>query len=552
MTTTIPQADDAGAVAPCSVWLALPIVVAYNRALVRETDFLVRSLTQRPTRVLAPLAALIPVGLILAGLAGETGSPVVARAQSPTDAGPPVPAYLAAPAGSLAAAVAYGQARYEDDIASFEVHRPAYRFWQHIFSIPDGSVVYGSAADGHLVATFPQRGNWARVGEWVNPALESVLAGEPLPRRLRDRRERVAELLAPVAGELIHNPTRGRFLSPHAARHGSFLEEWRRIYERFGVPAEVGLAQAVVESGLNGRARSRARALGFCQWLPRNWRFLQRLSPHVIEGYNQTTQAPFCAAYLTILATMYDSFIPALSEHHAGGVNVGRTVINGERLGGVGTREQYLRGSDFARALREVSIRRYRTLFRTYGPRSALYAEMVFGNVDTVRRLIHEIPQTEVYAMRAPRNLSIGALADATGLSRDELKRYNPALVRQVPRGANLYLPEYVEAFGPDVSFWHRPPPAAYAEVLNEFLRLNAPAEEWHTDAFAEQLKAFARRFAATESEEGTVMATTIRFAIDALINNRRAAILAEFRTSDRIRDLFERGRRELAAQSGS
>ncbi len=517
----------------------------------REEDFLVRSLNQRPARVLVPFVALVPVGLILAGLAGETGSSVVARAQSPTDVGPPVPAHLDAPPGSMAAAIAYGHTRYGDDVAAFEVHRPAYRFWQHIFSIPDGNVAFGSAVDGHLVASLPQRGNWARDGEWVNPALKRVLAGERLPLRLHDRRARVVELLEPVAGELIHNSTRGRFLAPHAARNGHLLAEWGRIYERFGVPAEIGLAQAVVESGLNGRARSGARALGFCQWLPRNWRLLQRLSPHVIEGYNQTTQAPYCAAYLTILATMYGSFIPALSEHHAGGVNVGRTVINGERLGGVGTREQYLRGSDFARALRDVSIRRYRSLFRTYGPRSALYAEMVFGNVYTIRRLMREMPQTEVYAMRAPRNLAIGALADATGLSRNELQLYNPALVRQVPRGANLYLPVYMEEFGPDVSFWHRPPPTAYAELLNEFLRLEVPVHEWHTDAFGAELEAFARRFAATDSEEGTVMAAAIRFAVDSLINNRRAAILAEFRTSNRIRDLFEHGRRELASQSG-
>ena len=134
------------------------------------------------------------------------------------------------------------------------------------------------------------------------------------------------------------------FLLPNAERYGSFLDQWGAIYERFGVPAEIGLAQAVIESGLNGRVRSPARALGFCQWLPRNWNYLKRLAPYVIEGYNQTTQAPYCAAYLTILATMYGSFIPALSEHHAGGVNVGRTVINGERLGGAGTREQYLMG----------------------------------------------------------------------------------------------------------------------------------------------------------------------------------------------------------------
>ena len=46
-------------------------------------------------------------------------------------------------------------------------------------------------------------------------------------------------------------------------------------------------------------------------------------------------------------------------------------------------------------------------------------------------------------------------------------------------------------------------------------------------------------------------MSTMIRFTIDSLVNNRRAAILEEFRTSNRIQDLFERGRQELATQGG-
>ena len=176
---------------------------------------------------------------------------------------------------------------------------------------------------------------------------------------------------------------------------------------------------------------------------------------------------------------------------------------------------------------------------------------MVFGNVYNVRRLTLETPQSEVFAMRAPRNLAISAIAEATGLSPNELKRYNPALVRQVPRGANVYLPMHVEEFGPDVSFWHRPATPEYAAILDEFLGLEAALEEWHSRAFAERLEAFARRFADTGTEEGTVMATTIRFAIDSLVNNRRGAILEEFRTSDRILGLFERGRQELAAQAG-
>ena len=313
------------------------------------------------------------------------------------------------------------------------------------------------------------------------------------------------------------------------------------------MPAEIGLAQALLESGLNGRARSPVRALGFCQWLPRNWNRLKRLSPYVIEGYNQTTQAPFCAAYLTILTAMHGSFLPALSEHHAGGTNVGRVVINGERLGGSDQREQYLMGSDFARDLRQVSIQRYRELFRTYGRRSALYAEMVFGNGLNITRMMNETPQARVFAMRTPRALPISEVMAESGLSRDDVRRFNPALVRRVPARAHVYLPEHVPEFGPDVSFWHRPAPPDYAAVLNEFVRLDVPLERWYEAVFEPTLRDFRSRFEATSSEEGTIMASVLGYLLQDLRASRRGAILAEFRDSDRIRRLFDRGVRELA-----
>jgi hypothetical protein len=467
----------------------------------------------------------------------------------------PRPAALDHPDVAMSAALLaheHQQARLQGDLAAMQTFRPGYAFWQHIFTIPDGSIAFGSATDGRLLAIVPGAGDWTRRADWKDPALADILRGQQLPARLADRRDRLAQLLEAAVGQVLHNPTRGRFLLPNLQRYGPFLDEWGAIYERFGVPAEIGLAQVIIESGLNGTIRSEARAVGFCQWLPENWRRLQQLAPNVIEAHNQTSQAPYCAAYLSVLAAQHDTFIPALSEHHAGGTNVRRTMINGGRLGSADIREQYFLGAQLARDLRALAPGRHRQIYGTYGPRSFLYAEMVFGNRYNVARLRQEIPQAKIYAMRAPRAIPLAEITRRTGLTADEVRRFNPALVRQVPARANLYLPFYVKEFGPDVSFWRRPPSPAFASVLNDFVRLDAAADQWDEPSFQPILREFQQRFRKTDTEEGAVMAAVLAYKMDEMYRSRRAAILAEFRTSERIQQLFEQAVRERDASRGT
>jgi hypothetical protein len=441
-------------------------------------------------------------------------------------------------------------ARFRGDVLALERFRPGYGFWTHVFSRPDGSVVFGSAETGQLLASFPSRGDWLHEVHWEKDELAWLLGDRPMPRRLSDRRDLVAEVLEPVVGPVVHNPTRGDFVTPNARLYGSFLEEWGRIYERFGVPADVGLAQAMIESGFSGEVKSEVRATGFCQWMPRNWQRLDRLTSHVIEVENQTTQAAYCAAYLTVLATKYGSLLPALSEHHAGSTNVGRTVINGARMGASDIRERYLMGAEFAKDVRALSPRTFRDVVGTYGPRSYRYAEMVFGNMATVQAIRAQHEQEPIFAMRTSRDLSMSDIRRATGLTQNEIQRFNPAFVRKVPRNATVYLPIFSATLGTDVAFWQRPAPADYDAVLYDFLQLSEPLEAWDSPSFESVLQGFRQRFRATDSEEGRVMDAVIGYVIQEMPSLHRQ--LVAYRTDPDIDDLFEQGMEMRAAAPGS
>ena len=483
-------------------------------------------------------AAYVAVAIVTVSAATAAAWTFTAVGTSPT------PLLLTKPPGFVAADIV--ERRRRDDFAAMQQFRPGYRFWREVFTMPDGLVAFGSAIDGRVLATVPAKGEWAPHAVWLDSTVAGILDGQSFAHRLSDRREQVELLLTRTAGPVLQNSTRGDALLQSVPTYGSFLAEWGAIYERFGVPEDIGLAQAILESGLSGTRRSEANAVGFCQWLQQNWNTLNYFSATPIDANNQTSQAPYCAAYLSVLATKYGSFIPALSEHHAGATNVGRALINGEHLGAHDVRAQYLLGSKLARDLRTLHAREYENVYHSYGPRSYLYAEMAFGNTFNVRHLIAAIPQESIYAMRTPRAISLGEIVKRTGLSAEEVQRFNPALTRRLEADGTLYLPYYASGFGSDVAFWRRPPSRSYLDVLDDFMRLDAGAEQWDDAAFAPVLADFRRRFRVTNTEEGAVMDTVLAYVMDQAYTSGRRTLLSDFRRNEQVQHLLERGVREL------
>jgi hypothetical protein len=83
-------------------------------------------------------------------------------------------------------------------------------------------------------------------------------------------------------------------------------------------------------------------------------------------------------------------------------------------------------------------------------------------------------------------------------------------------------------------------------------VRLRAGAEQWDDPTFAPVLKEFRRRFRDTNSEEGVVMDTVLAYAMDQAYTSSRRALVSEFRHSERVRRLLERGLLELNARPGA
>ena len=435
-------------------------------------------------------------------------------------------------------------ARRRDDFVAMQTFRPGYPFWQHVFTLPDRLIAFGSTVDGRLRDLPRERGLDAR-GRVADPALARSWVNAR--SQTGERREQVAMLLERAAGPVLHNSTRGDALLPNARRYGRFLAEWGAIYERFGVPADIGLAQVILESGLNGKRRSEANAVGFCQWLQEELEAAELLFTDTHRGA-EPDDAGSLLRRVSVRAghevrIVHSRAVRAQRRRHERGAHLDQRRAPWRR--GMSVPDIF-----WARSW-PVTCAPCRGRIR--GRLSELWSPFAPVCGDGVRQYLHcqepegvDAPGTDLRDANTAGDLACRD-HDANGVY---LRTRCAGSIRHSSRGsrrrARCPFRTTSASLAPTWRSGVRPPSAAYVAVLDDFMRLDAGPERWDDPAFAQVLADFKRRFRETNTEEGIVMETVLAYAMDQAYTSSRRALLSEFRSSGQVRRLIERGVLEL------
>lgn len=182
----------------------------------------------------------------------------------------------------------------------------------------------------------------------------------------------------------------------------------RRIFEERGLPAEL-INLAFVESGVNPRATSRAKAAGIWQFVPATARsYGMRTTRSVDERRDPEKSTRAAAEYLHALHARFDSWTLALAAYNAGAGTIERAIAR-------------QRTTDFWRLRLPRETERFVPLFMAMTLVSRDPGRYGFAPPE------EEPHDTELLYVRQP--TGIRDLAAATGTTVAHLRELNPELI---------------------------------------------------------------------------------------------------------------------------
>ncbi|RMH09645.1 MAG: LysM peptidoglycan-binding domain-containing protein [Nitrospirae bacterium] len=222
-----------------------------------------------------------------------------------------------------------------------------------------------------------------------------------------------------------------------------------QIFAEFGLPREL-IYLSLVESGFNPRAYSRARAAGPWQFIHGTGRLYGlKVDWYVDERRDPIKSTVAAAQHLRDLYDRFGSWPLALAAYNAGAGKIARAIRK------VGSR-------DFWQIARTRYIRRET---REYVPRF-MAATIIASNPTLFGFRVDPMDPHDYDEVLLKRSLHLRAIAKATGIAYEELRRLNPELRRSItpPRKEGYYLKvpkglgSHVERIRDSIPLWTKSP----------------------------------------------------------------------------------------------
>jgi membrane-bound lytic murein transglycosylase D len=240
-------------------------------------------------------------------------------------------------------------------------------------------------------------------------------------------------------------------------RSGRYIAQIQQIFRDRGLPAELTYLP-IVESSYDNSARSSVGAIGIWQFMPATGRQYMRVNAAIDERRDPFESSRAAASYLKQAYDYLGSWPLAITSYNYGPAGMARAVSE------VGSNN-----------LVDL-IQRYQHPYWGFAPKH-FYAEFlaaveIGGNYDQYFPGLELEPAAPVQEVELTANTSVASLIKTTGLSRDELLSWNPALSPSMsiaPAGYRVKLPSDRSSEPPLAVAQAQPSirqPAAQAQVV--------------------------------------------------------------------------------------
>jgi membrane-bound lytic murein transglycosylase D len=213
-------------------------------------------------------------------------------------------------------------------------------------------------------------------------------------------------------------------------RSGRLIAQMQQIFREKGLPLELTYLP-LVESSFNLNARSHAGAMGMWQFMPATGKRFMRVTRHLDERRDPIESTRGAAALLEENYQILGNWPLAVTAYNYGAGGLARAVAE-------------IQSDNLVELIREYNHRNWGFAAKNF------YAEFlaavdIASNIDQYFPALELDPGIVIHEVELTKNTSIVTLSKSTGLTREQLFEWNPALSSKMsvlPAGYRVKVPE--------------------------------------------------------------------------------------------------------------